>query len=131
MIFSRMPARDITARLMESIREREKQNKLESEKVAREGIKIDKGTMVKICEDLLLVYMSKNVSNMFKTTLLEMLESRLSFKNEIISESVDRIIRNESLGFLREKESSQRLKVVSMDRQKYRAARQYYEENES
>lgn len=41
--------------------------------------------MLKIYDEILLVYMSKNVSNIFKMSLIEFLQQRLNLKDELIS----------------------------------------------
>ena len=53
---------------------------------------MDKTAIVKVCEEILLVYMGKNVSNIFKTTLIEILQARMKFKNELIAEYLKKII---------------------------------------
>lgn len=51
-------------------------------------MKIDKEALLKIYDEILLIYMSKNVTNIFKVTLIELLQQRLQLKNEMISEYV-------------------------------------------
>lgn len=45
--------------------------------------------------------MSKNVSNIFKVTLIELLQQRLQLKNEIISEYVEKLLKMEGMDFLK------------------------------
>ena len=47
---------------------------------------IDKKSMVKIIEEIFMIYMSKKVNNFFKTTLIEVLQTRMKMKNELISD---------------------------------------------
>lgn len=70
--------------------------------------------------------MGKNVSNIFKATLIEILQSRMKFKDDLIQDYLQKIISAPDLKFLMEIESSQKLKVLRIDRQKYRAARDYF-----
>jgi hypothetical protein len=45
--------------------------------------------MLKIYDEILLIFMSKNVGNIFKVTLIELLQERMQLKNELISMYVD------------------------------------------
>ena len=74
--------------------------------------------------------MGKNVTNIFKTTLIELLQGRLKFKDDLIVNYVNRIITAPELNFLTEIESSKKLKVLTINRQKYKSAREYFEKGE-
>lgn len=48
--------------------------------------------MLKIAREVLLIFMTKNVSNIFKVTLLEMLNKRLKFSDKLIDKCFNRLI---------------------------------------
>lgn len=64
--------------------------------------------------------MSKNVSNIFKTTLVELVQQRLKFKDDLILRYVDYLLGLEGLNFFKVVESSKKIKVVQIDKQKFK-----------
>ena len=70
-----------------------------------------------------MIYMSKNVSNMFKVTLIELLQQRLQIKNEVIAQYVEKLIKIEKMEFLKVVLSSKKLEVVQIDKSKFKETR--------
>lgn len=71
-----------------------------------------------------MVFMSKNVSNIFKVTLVELLQQRLQIKNQVISEYVDKLIKMDNMDFVKVVLSSKKLEVVQIDKSKYKQFRE-------
>jgi hypothetical protein len=68
--------------------------------------------------------MSKNVSNIFKITLIEILQQRLNkLKDDTISSYVEQLLSMPQLEYFKVVESSKKVKVVQIDRQKFKTAR--------
>lgn len=85
--------------------------------------KVDKQAMLKIYDEILLIFMSKNVGNIFKVTLIELLQERMQLKNELISMYVDQLLKMEGMEFLKVVQSSRKIEVVQVNKQKYREVR--------
>lgn len=76
--------------------------------------------MKKICEETQFQYLSAGVNNMFKATIIEKLNRKLSFQGPLISEAVEFLIRLEAVPFLREKTLSKGEVVVQLNRSVYK-----------
>ena len=46
---------------------------------------IDKKALLNTCDEIMMIYMSKGVQNVFKVTLLELLIKKLRYKDQEIS----------------------------------------------
>lgn len=79
--------------------------------------------MLKIFEEILLIYMSKNVCNIFKVTLIELLQQRLRFKDDIISKYVHKLLTLPGLELFKIVESSKKIEVIQINKQKVKTAR--------
>lgn len=62
---------------------------------------LDKEAVLKIFDEILLIYMSKNVSSIFKVTLIEILQQRLKFKDNIISKYMENLLDMQDLGYFK------------------------------
>lgn len=78
--------------------------------------------MLKIYDEILLIFISKNVTNIFKVTLLEILQQRLRMKNELISSYLETLLKMK-MNFLSTTLSSKKIEVVQIERQKYKDGR--------
>ena len=78
---------------------------------------------MKIYDEILLIFMSKNVGNIFKVTLVELLQQRLQLKNELICNYVEELLKMEGMEFLKVIQSSRKIEVVQINKQKYREVR--------
>jgi hypothetical protein len=54
---------------------------------------IDKNALLNTCDEILMIYMSKGVHNVFKVTLLELLNKKLRYKDTDICKYVEIIIK--------------------------------------
>jgi hypothetical protein len=80
--------------------------------------------MLKIFDEILLIYMSKNVSSIFKATLIDILQQRIRFKDDIIAKYVENLLEMKDLNYFKIVESSKKLKVIQIDKQKFKEARE-------
>lgn len=67
--------------------------------------------------------MSKNVSSIFKATLIDILQQRIRFKDDIVAKYLEKLLEIKDLNFFKIVESSKKLKVIQIDKQKFKEAR--------
>jgi hypothetical protein len=70
MIFSKVPASEISKQILTMVREKERKNNEIMESIKGEEDWIDKEALLQIFDEILKIYMSKNVSHIFKVNLV-------------------------------------------------------------
>lgn len=72
-----------------------------------------------------MTYMTKRVSNIAKSSLIDILDKKLRIKHEIVTEAVRLILQAVEIKFLVEHTTSAKIVILQMDRTKYQPMRTY------
>jgi hypothetical protein len=78
----------------------------------------------KVCEEIFMIYLAKSVTNMYRKTLVDVLNSKLStIKANILAQALE-FITSAEVGFLEEKKTSGNDLVLQISRDKYNLMRE-------
>ncbi len=126
MIFSGTSAEVLEQRLVAAVKQREEQNKikleLEARYVEKEKSEVNGETLKEVAEILWKSYTAKNVSNMFKVKVMEMLKERTNNKygDLAISRHLEYLLEQKGIGFLKEVATRDGSKIVQISIGKYK-----------
>jgi hypothetical protein len=84
---------------------------------------MNRKVMLRLFDEIVLVYLSKNVNNIFKITLIEILQEKLNIKSDVVSRYMDRLLAVQGLEVFTVLQSVRKITVIQIHRKKLKAAR--------
>ena len=91
MIFQQDSNMSVKDKLYKAIRD--KQQKIEEkQRTLGSSVAIDNSTLLNIIDEILMTYLAKRVSNIAKSSLIDILDKKLRIKHEIVVEAVRLIL---------------------------------------
>lgn len=94
--------------------------------MAKNQRKYGREEVLKVIDEVFLVYTSKGISNMFRVTLIESISKKLLITDSVVHEIIELLLNNESY-FMKRIENSKGI-IVQIDLKKYKTCRENIKE---
>jgi hypothetical protein len=116
--------KDVKAILNENFRIAEEANARRQQQAREEGGVPEKAVLGKVCEEILMIYLAKSITNMFRKTLVDLLNTKLStIKATVLAQALE-FITSAGVGFLEERKTSSNDLILQISRDKYNLMRE-------
>jgi len=122
MVFEKQSNMSIKEKLYHAIKEKEQA--IEAKKNCAFPL-LDIESLLQVIDEVMIIYTGKNVSNIPKATLIDIIDRKLPLKVAQITECIKSIVQAKEVLFLKEVVTSSKMLILQLDRTKYNSMRDY------